>query len=93
MRKGERLIFEIKDMILSHINEVKTRKGMIITIGPSDVELEKVSDFHIEIPEANYYIFPILSVIPLQLAAYFMSVKRNLNPDFPRNISKTLTVD
>lgn len=82
-----------KDMVLSHINEVKTRGGRILTIGPQDEELKERSNFYIEIPKCNYYIFPILSVIPLQLAAYFMSVRKNLNPDFPRNLSKTLTVD
>jgi glucosamine--fructose-6-phosphate aminotransferase (isomerizing) len=39
------------------------------------------------------YLWPILATVPVQLVAYFMSVAKGIDPDFPRNLSKTLTVD
>lgn len=82
-----------RDMTLSHINEVRCRQGFVITIACEDEELRAQSDFYIPVPECNYFLFPIVAVIPLQLLAYELSVRRGLDPDFPRNISKTLTVD
>ncbi len=83
---------EDRDMMLSHIHEVKTRRGFAITIAPADDELRKSSDFYIELPESDYLVTPILAVVPLQLLAYRWSVTRGIDPDFPKNISKTLTV-
>ncbi len=82
-----------KHMILSHINEVKCRGGKIITIAPEDEELRKESHIFLPIPDGNEFLTPILAVIPLQLIAYHMSVHKGHDPDFPKNISKTLTVD
>lgn len=81
-----------RDMMLSHIHEVKTRRGFVVTIAPHDDELKKSSDFYMELPESDYLITPILAVVPLQLLAYRWSVIRGIDPDFPKNISKTLTV-
>jgi len=83
---------EDRDMMLSHIHEVKTRRGFVVTIAPPDDELRKSSDFYIELPECEYLVTPILAVVPLQLLAYRWSVIRGIDPDFPKNISKTLTV-
>jgi len=47
----------------------------------------------VAVPEANRFLSPILATIAAQLTAYHMSVARGLDPDFPRNLSKTLTVD
>ncbi len=82
-----------KNMILSHINEVKCRGGKIITIAPEDYELRKESHIFLPLPDAPHYITPLLSVIPMQIIAYYMSVHKGIDPDFPKNISKTLTVD
>lgn len=82
-----------KPMILSHINEVKCRGGKIITVAPEDKELRKESHIFLPIPDGNEYLTPILSVIPMQILAYYMSIHRGIDPDFPKNISKTLTVD
>jgi glucosamine--fructose-6-phosphate aminotransferase (isomerizing) len=81
-----------RDMVLSHINEVRTRRGFVVTIAQQDDELQKSSDFYIPLPETHYLITPITSVIPLQMLAYQWSVIRGIDPDFPKNISKTLTV-
>jgi len=45
------------------------------------------------IPEANRFLSPILLTLPAQLISYHMSVARGIDPDFPRNLSKTLMVD
>jgi glucosamine--fructose-6-phosphate aminotransferase (isomerizing) len=82
-----------KHMILSHINEVKCRGGKIITIAPEDEELRKESHIFVPIPDGNEYLTPILAVIPMQIIAYHMSIHKGIDPDFPKNISKTLTVD
>ncbi len=83
---------EDRDMMLSHIHEVKTRRGFVITVAPPDAELKKSSDFYIELPKTDYILTPILAVVPLQLLAYRWGVTRGIDPDFPKNISKTLTV-
>lgn len=97
VEKGYPVIFSVlpKDnhFTLSHINEVKCREGKIITISPSDRELSKVTDLHIEVPDAGEMITPLLEVVPFYLISYSMAVKKGLDPDHPRNISKTITVD
>lgn len=78
-------------VLLGHIKEVSSRGGKILTISPEDKEIIKRSDFHITLPETNYFLTPILAVIPLQLLAYHLSVEKGYNPDKPRNITKTVT--
>jgi glucosamine--fructose-6-phosphate aminotransferase (isomerizing) len=80
-------------LIISGINEVKVRGGRAIAIGQEDSRLRANADDLIVIPESDPYLSPLLSVLPLQLLAYHMSVARGYDPDFPRNLSKTLTVD
>ena len=84
---------EDKHFVLSHINEVKTRNGFIITIAPLDEELSLASDIFIPLPVSNPYLVPISATIYAQILSYRMSVSLGINPDFPRNISKTITVD
>jgi glutamine---fructose-6-phosphate transaminase (isomerizing) len=67
--------------VLSNRNEVTTRGGRA-----------NVHDFLV-IPGADCLFAPILLALPAQLVAYYMSVARGIDPDFPRNLSKTLTVD
>ncbi|NOY99439.1 MAG: glutamine--fructose-6-phosphate transaminase (isomerizing) [Chloroflexi bacterium] len=80
-------------LIVSGINEVTCRGGRAIAIGEEDARLHANADDVIVIPKSNPYISPLLSVLPLQLLSYHMSVARGYDPDFPRNLSKTLTVD
>ncbi len=77
-----------KDTI-SNVMEIKARKGKVI--GISDVESE-VYDYNIKIPSVDGF-YPLIEVIPLQLLAYHLAVKRNYNPDYPRNLAKSITVD
>jgi len=80
-------------LIISGINEVTCRGGEAVAIGQADERLKANASDLITIPESNPYFAPLLGVLPLQLLSYHMSVARGYDPDFPRNLSKTLTVD
>lgn len=84
---------EDTNMIISHMNEVACRKGRVITIAEESTPLRKNSHDYIVVPTSSTMLAPILNVIPLQLIAYYWSVAKGINPDQPRNLSKTLTVD
>lgn len=78
---------------LSGINEVSCRGGNTIVISSDDERLKLNSKKIIPIPDCDDLFFPLISVVPLQLLAYYESIERGFDPDFPRNLSKTLTVD
>ncbi|WP_448335762.1 glutamine--fructose-6-phosphate transaminase (isomerizing) [Bellilinea sp.] len=80
-------------LIVSGINEVTCRGGRAIAVGQEDPRLCANASDVITLPAASPEISSLLSVLPLQLLAYHMSVARGYDPDFPRNLSKTLTVD
>ena len=82
------------EKVVSNIQEVKARKGQVITVTDKVTkELEKLSDYIIEVSTPNLLIFPILSVIPLQLLAYHLAVLRGCDVDMPRNLAKSVTVE
>ncbi len=97
IQKGYPVIFvavpEDARMVISHMNEITCRKGSIIAIAPDSMAFRKNSDEFIPLPPAHGDIAPILGVVPLQLIAYHWAVSVGNNPDLPRNLSKTLTVD
>jgi len=83
-------------MVINHINEVKARLGRTIIVGElEDTLLPYVAqkEDYLIVPKSDILLNPILDVIPLQLLSYFLSVDLGINPDLPRNLSKTLTVD
>ncbi|GAB4399797.1 MAG: glutamine--fructose-6-phosphate transaminase (isomerizing) [Anaerolineales bacterium] len=80
-------------LIISGINEVKVRGARTIVIGEEDPRLRANGDDLIVLPKSDSAISALLGVLPLQLLSYHMSVMRGFDPDFPRNLSKTLTVD
>ncbi|MDD8019668.1 MAG: glutamine--fructose-6-phosphate transaminase (isomerizing) [Acidobacteriota bacterium] len=80
-------------MSISHMNEVTCRGGRVALIAPENEALKLNASFIIPLPTDNYYLSPILGAVTAQLLAYELSQKLNLDPDKPRNISKTLTVD
>jgi glutamine---fructose-6-phosphate transaminase (isomerizing) len=81
-------------LIISGINEVKVRGARAIVIGEEDPRLRANGDDLVVIPRSDVpLISSLLAVLPLQLLSYHMSVMRGYDPDFPRNLSKTLTVD
>ncbi len=79
---------------LSNMEETKTRGGYIIafTKGDNDV-FNDVADELVVLPTAADYIMPILTVVPLQLLAYYMAVARGCDVDKPRNLAKSVTVE
>lgn len=82
------------EKVLSNIQEVKARKGVIITVTDKRTpELEKVSDYIIDVPSTHPKVFPILSSISLQLLAYHLAVLRECDIDQPRNLAKSVTVE
>ena len=87
-------IAEDADMIISHMNEVSCRNGRVIVISGEQEDIRNSSSDFIHIKgKNNPYINSILNVLPLQLLSYFWAVEIGNDPDFPRNLSKTLTVD
>ncbi len=85
---------ELYEKILSNIEEVRARGGKIISIATEgDHKIADVSDHTIYIPRTLPYFTPVLSVIPLQLLAYYIAVERGCNVDMPRNLAKSVTVE
>ncbi len=79
---------------LSNIQEVKAREGKVVAIvTEGDTEVRKVADHVIEIPAAPDFLAPILEVVPLQLIAYHIAVRRGCDVDQPRNLAKSVTVE
>ena len=82
------------DKIVSNIEEIRARKGRIIAIASeNDNNIDQLVDYSIKIPDTIRMLMPILSVIPLQLLAYHIAVKKGLNVDQPRNLAKSVTVE
>lgn len=82
------------EKVLSNIEEVKARHGIVIAVcTEGDKEMEAKADYTLEIPRTMNFLMPILSVIPLQLLAYYMAVLRGCNVDQPRNLAKSVTVE
>lgn len=82
------------DKVASNIQEVKARKGTVISIvTDGDTKIKEMSDYYIEIPETEEPLSPLLSVIPLQLLAYHIAVLRGCDVDQPRNLAKSVTVE
>lgn len=78
----------------SNIVEVKSRDGIILSVLTEGDKMSSiVSDFVIEIPETSDLLGPILSVVPLQLLAYHIGVRRGCDVDQPRNLAKSVTVE
>lgn len=93
------------EKVLSNMQEVKARKGKIITITDEISDetekarknnrelIKKLSDYIIEVPETFEELSPILNVIPLQLLAYYIADAKGLSIDKPRNLAKSVTVE
>ena len=82
------------DKIVSNIQEVKARKGLVIAIvTEGDSVISKMADYVLEVPETLQAFSPLLAVIPLQLLSYHIAVLRGCNVDQPRNLAKSVTVE
>jgi glucosamine--fructose-6-phosphate aminotransferase (isomerizing) len=74
---------------LSNAHEIKARGATVIGISNTGNE---VYDHFIEIPRVSDILYPMLEVIPLQIIAYYLALKKNVDPDYPRNLAKSVTV-
>ena len=82
------------DKIVSNIQEIKSRKGKIISVvTEGDTTVKNMSDYTFVIPDTRDCFVPILSVIPLQLLAYYIATAKGRNVDQPRNLAKSVTVE
>ena len=82
------------DKILGNIEEVKARGGMVIAVAAEgDEVIAEKADAAVYIPHTTEALSPILAVIPLQLLAYYIAVKRGCHVDQPRNLAKSVTVE
>ncbi len=82
------------DKVVSNIQEVKARKGVVIAIvDEGDTTIAELADYVIEVPETLSELAPLTTVIPLQLFSYHIAVMRGCNVDQPRNLAKSVTVE
>jgi glucosamine--fructose-6-phosphate aminotransferase (isomerizing) len=82
------------DKIVSNIEEVRARRGKVIAIATEgDEEIKKRADHVIYIPPTKQMLTPILTIIPLQLLAYYIAILRGCDVDQPRNLAKSVTVE
>jgi len=82
------------EKIVSNIQEVKARKGIVIAIvTEGDTTVPKMADYVIEVPDTDEILMPLVSVIPLQMLSYHIGVMRGCNVDQPRNLAKSVTVE
>lgn len=82
------------EKIYSNIQEILARRGRLITvITEGDKKLASLSQYYFEIPDCPEDISPILTIIPLQLLAYYIGLNRGCNVDQPRNLAKSVTVE
>ena len=85
---------EVYIKMVSNLEEVRARNGIIFSIfTEGDTHVPSLSNYSFSIPECSEYIVPILSVIPLQLLAYYVAISKGCEPDQPRNLAKAVTVE
>jgi len=85
---------QVFDKIKSNLQEVKARDGVVIAVTDRDPEeLGGVCDEVIAVPAVSPLLQPIVNVIPLQLLAYYIGVRRGCDVDQPRNLAKSVTVE
>ena len=76
------------------MQEVKSRNGRILAVvTEGDKQVKKIADNVLEIPRTLNALVPLLSVVPLQLLAYYVAVDKGLDVDMPRNLAKSVTVE
>jgi glucosamine--fructose-6-phosphate aminotransferase (isomerizing) len=82
------------EKIVSNIQEIKARKGMVIAvISEGDTLIRDMADHVMVVPEVDELLAPLVSVLPTQLLSYYIGVLRGLDVDKPRNLAKSVTVE
>jgi glucosamine--fructose-6-phosphate aminotransferase (isomerizing) len=84
----------IYEKLVSNLQEVKARDGKVIAVcSEGDAEIGALADEVLPIPDTDPLLMPVLTVVPLQLLAYHIAVKRGCDVDQPRNLAKSVTVE
>lgn len=84
----------VYDKVVSNLQEVKARDGKLLVIcDEGDEEMKKLADDYIEVPWSVEPLQPILTVVPTQLLAYYIALRRGCDVDQPRNLAKSVTVE
>jgi glucosamine--fructose-6-phosphate aminotransferase (isomerizing) len=82
------------EKVISNMQEIRARKGRVIAIiNEGDEQSTALADDVIQVPEADEIVAPMLSVVPLQLLAYYTGVAKGFDVDKPRNLAKSVTVE
>ena len=82
------------DKVVSNIQEIKSRKGIIIAVvTEGDTVVKELADYIMEVPKTPETLTPLVTTIPLQLLSYHIAVMLNRNVDQPRNLAKSVTVE
>ena len=85
---------QLYEKIISNMQEVKSRNGRILAVvTEGDEQVKKIVDSVLEIPQTLNALVPLLSVLPLQILAYYVAVDKGLDVDMPRNLAKSVTVE
>ena len=85
---------DVEEKMISNIKEVKARDAFVVgVVQEDDTEVEKCVDKIVMIPKSDNFVVPIMTVIPLQLLAYYTAVVRGNDVDKPRNLAKSVTVE
>jgi glucosamine--fructose-6-phosphate aminotransferase (isomerizing) len=84
----------VYDKVMSNIEEVKARGGWVIAVvTEGEKDICKLCDHVIEVPDTTQCLSPLLTVVPLQLLAYYTAVLKGCDVDQPRNLAKSVTVE
>ena len=84
---------ELEKLLLGNIQEMKARGAVIIGVAPETTSLKDQFDYWFKVPATHWILTPITHTPPQQLLAYYTAVARGYDPDKPRNLAKTVTVE
>ena len=81
------------EMLTNHVTEVTCRGGHAVVLAAPNRQLQAEASQFVPLPAGSDLEYAVAGAVPFQLLAYHLSVARGMDPDYPRNLSKTLTVD
>ena len=86
--------YQLYEKIISNMQEVKSRNGCILAVvNEGDQQVKEIANNVLEVSRILNALVPLLSVVPLQLLAYYVAVDKGLDVDMPRNLAKSVTVE
>ena len=86
--------YQLYEKIITNMQEVKSRNGCILAVvNEGDQQVKEIANNVLEVSRILNALVPLLSVVPLQLLAYYVAVDKGLDVDMPRNLAKSVTVE